>query len=59
MGKSLSAQQGGDLTERLALRFWAYHRAPHLPRQLWGVGEELVLYPQWVPRENSGYRLGS
>lgn len=39
MGKSLSAQQGGDLTESLALGFQAWHQAPPPPKGTWRVGQ--------------------
>lgn len=38
MGKSLSAQWGGDRTERLALGVWAWHRAPPTSQSNLGVG---------------------
>ena len=39
MGKSLSAQRGGDLTESLALGFQAWHQAPPPPKGTWRVGQ--------------------
>lgn len=60
MGKSLSAQEGGDLTETLALGFWTWRGLP-ISAPCFSVDVEVGgSCPRLVgSRENSGCGLGS